>query len=161
MIKSRSFYINLRSRYYKFCAYTARLESSGEPISEIYSTGYSEVPVILRSTCRLDRLRFNILGLGKVSIWDTPHYEFLVGRDMAGTYPNYIQKHYGLQHVQPVLTRFLSLESNLRENPDRRVLLSRSEIPCSKLLFVLDGTHRAAHFALQGDTYVDVALSSQ
>lgn len=160
MLKKSLAYLESRSRYYQFCANTARLESSGEPVCEFYNTNYSEVPVFLRSTCRLDRLKFNVLGLGKVSIWDTPHYKFLAGRDSSDSYPFYIQKHFGVTSVQSSITRFLGLESHLREFPDRTVLLTRSEIPFSRLLFVIDGTHRAAHFALKGTTHVEVALTS-
>lgn len=148
------------SCYFAFCAKTSRAISSSERTYETYNTDYSDVPTILRSRCRLDRLRFMIHGIGKVSIWDTPHYAFITDCDQLDTYSRYIEEHYGSAEVQPSISRFRDLENHLNRYPQRKVLLTRSEIPYSKWLRVIDGTHRAAYAALRGDKYVDVVVTT-
>lgn len=147
------------SWYFKFCAKTSRAISKFELKDEIYNADYSNIPTIIRSTCRLDRLKFKIHGVGMVSIWDTPHYAFITGCDQVNRYRQYIEEHYGLDEVQPSINRFQSLETHLSQFPHRKVLLTRSVFPYSKWLRVLDGTHRAAYVAFQGDQYVEVVLA--
>ncbi len=144
-----------------FCANTSRALLNKKRVSGTYSTDYSDMPVILRSTCQLDRLKFKIHGIGKVSIWDTPHYKFLAGLDKENTYPCYIEKYYGSAEVQPSITRFRSLGAHLSECPERNILLTRSQFPFSNTLLVVDGTHRAAFAALKCKLYVDVALTQK
>lgn len=151
----------LRASYYGFCSKTSRAISVRQLIEETYKTDYSEMPVFLRSSCRLDSLKFNIHGLGRVSIWETPHYEFLTSSTKSIKYQRYIADFYGSTQVQISVERFRTLERHLAEYPQRNVILTRSEIPWSKWLLVIDGTHRAAVAAVQGRDSIDVVLTTQ
>ena len=148
-----------RTSYYRVCGRTSRAISARELVDETYSTDYSDMPVSLRARCRIEVLRFKIHGLGKVSIWDTPHYEFLTNRAGEDSYRRYIETHYGPAKVQDSINRFRSLGIHLSEFPQRNILLTRSEIPWSNWLLVVDGTHRAALAAFQGRTHLDIYLT--
>lgn len=150
-----------RASYYTFCTKTSRAISVRQSVKETYGTDYSEMPVFLRSRCRIDSLKFNIHGLGRVSIWETPHYEFLTTSTKAKTYQRYIADFYGPIQVQTSIERFRMLENYVAEFPQRNVILARSEFPWSKWLLVIDGTHRAAIAASQGRDSIDVVLTNQ
>ena len=154
-------FIQTRTSYHRFCGETSRAISIREPADETYSTDYSDMPVFIKSRCRIEFLRFKIHGLGKVSIWNTPHYQFLKSQVGENNYLKYIETYYGPAEVQGSVNRFRALELHLSEFPQRNILLTRSEIPWSNWLLVVDGTHRAALAAFQGKTHVNIYLTSQ
>lgn len=153
--------VQARSWYFRFCSSTSRALLAGDDVNESYDTNFSIVPVFRRSTCRLDGLRFKILGVGRVPIWQTPHFRFLVHPKYIDPYRRYIAEFYGSSEVEPAVERFSQLEAHLADFPERKVLLGRSEIPLSNQLLVIDGTHRAAIAAFRREEFVRVALTDR
>jgi len=147
--------------YRRFCVTSSALRDQMTVTTGVYDTDYSSYPIFLRLNCSLESLRFNIHGRGRVSIWETPHYEFWTSKSGVDVYREYIRRNYGSEQVESSVKRFKSLPNFMEGKPQLEVLLGRVQVPWTNWLLVVDGTHRAAWAAYQRVASVNVVLTDQ
>jgi hypothetical protein len=147
--------------YFRLCIETSALRKRMTSTEETYDTDYSSLRVVRRLECDLNELRFNIHGRGRVSIWETPHFEFLCNQERPDTYRNYIRNFHGDEVVESSFMRFTNLSRHISDLPHRGILLGRACRPFASWLLVVDGTHRAALAAFEGRHAVELAVTDQ
>ncbi len=130
-------------------------------MADIYPTDYADFPVFAEVETDLEKLRFNILGLGTVSIWETPHFAFFEHPNGLEIYSNYIEDHYGVSEISGSVRKFNTLKDHLLDNPERRSLLGRTKNLKAKWMVIVDGTHRAAFAAHHSHTRVKVLVTDR
>jgi hypothetical protein len=108
-----------------------------------------------------DELRFNVMGIGTVSIWQTPHFAFLGHPQGLEIYSNYITKFYGLSELAVSVHKFSTLKEYLSCNPERASILGRVNSVRSKHMIVVDGTHRAALAAHGSESGLKVMVTDR
>jgi hypothetical protein len=111
--------------------------------------------------CPIGNLRFNIHGLGRVYIWETPHFRYLDSDRTDDVYQQYIEAHYGIDEVRNSISRFDALPNLIERGEVSNVLLGRIHRPLSSQIIVIDGTHRAAWAAYERKQLVTVAVTDQ
>lgn len=129
--------------------------------SGTYNTDYSSHPILLQINCPLEFLRFNIEGRGRVSIWDTPHYEFWGSDTGKEDYKKYICQYYGSEQVETSFSKFESLPNFLDKEPEINCLLGRVIEPWSDWLLIVDGNHRAALAAHRKESTLKVFITDR
>jgi hypothetical protein len=134
----------IRSLYYRSCFESSQFAARATRVSDAYSTDYANFPVFAEVDVSLDELRFNVMGIGIVSIWQTPHFAFLTHPDGMRIYSNYILEFYGQSELADSVHKFSTLEKYLLHNPERASILGRVNSPGAKYIIIADGTHRAA-----------------
>ncbi len=152
---------NVRSRYYRACFESSQFAAGAIRLAEIYPTDYADFPVFAEVETDLDKLRFNVLGLGTVSIWETPHFAFFERPNGLKIYSNYIEDYYGISEISGSVDKFNTLKDHLLNHPERRSLLGRTKVLNAKWILIVDGTHRAALAAHRLEARVKVLVTDR
>ncbi len=130
-------------------------------MADIYPTDYADFPVFAEVETDLDKLRFNVLGLGSVSIWETPHFAFFEHPNGLEIYSNYIKEHYGTSEIPGSVHKFKTLQDHILNHPERTSLLGRTKVLNANWMVIVDGTHRAALSAHRSQPRVKVMVTDR
>ena len=124
-----------------------------------WNSNWFNFRVIAEGTVPISHLKVTVLGLGKVPIEKSPHFNFVSSNYQSTDYQDYIIKYYSECNVKKQMQHFVSLYNKMKiYNSDSTILVRQSTLFSNELI-VLDGVHRLAILAALGNKRISVKIS--
>ena len=124
-----------------------------------WNSNWSNFRVIAGGTVPISHLKVTVLGLGRVPIEKSPHFNFVSSNCQSTDYEEYIIKYYSDCDIKKQMQHFVLLYNKMKIDDSDSTILVRQSTLFSNELIVLDGVHRLAILAALGNNRISIKIS--